>query len=155
MTLTCANETAYAVDLDRLEQQAVFLLDSLQLHPAVDLSITLVNEDVMEALHIEWMDEPGATDILSFPMDELRPAVDPEPGMLGDIVMCPAFVEADDQGHGMALPDRLEFLLVHGMLHLIGYDHATQAEYDQMWARQDLLLEEWHRVRPMGERGHG
>lgn len=155
MTLTLANETSYAVDLDRLELEAEFLLEALQLHPAVDLSITLVGADAMEALHIEWMQESGATDILSFPMDELRPSADPQPGVLGDIVMCPAFVEADDQGHGMALAQRLEFLLVHGMLHLIGYDHMTDAEYDVMFALQDDLLAQWHRAAAAGEDARG
>lgn len=155
MTLTLANETAYAVDLDRLEQEAEFLLGALQLHPAVDLSVTMVDSAVMEALHVEWMQEPGATDILSFPMDELRPSPDPEPGVLGDIVMCPEFVEADDQGHGMPLAQRLEFLLVHGMLHLIGHDHMTDAEYDVMFALQDDLLARWQLAALAGEASRG
>ena len=153
MTLTVENETSYVVDLESLEQQARFLIGALQLHPEVELSITMIDTAQMEALHVEWMDEPGATDILSFPMDELRPSDEPVAGVLGDIVICPEFVEADEQGHGMALSERIEFLLVHGMLHLIGYDHVTQEEYDAMFAFQDELLAQWKAVNQGSERG--
>lgn len=143
MTLSCENETNYQVDLDALRSEAEFLFGALQLHAETELSITLVGTADMEELHLKWMQEPGATDILSFPMDELRPSDDPEPGILGDIVICPEFVEADSDRAGMSLPERLEFLLVHGMLHLIGYDHATEDEYDAMFAFQDQLLQQW------------
>jgi len=148
MNLTCDNETDYSVDLERLTAEAVFLFGALQLHPDVELSITIISSEEMEALHMEWMDELGATDILSFPMDELRPSNNPEPGMLGDIVMCPEYVLADTPRHGMELAQRLEFLLVHGVLHLIGYDHQTEVEYEEMFAKQDVLLDQWHAVSP-------
>ena len=148
MNLTCDNETDYSVDLERLTAEAVFLFGALQLHPDVELSITIISSEEMEALHMEWMDELGATDILSFPMDELRPSNNAEPGMLGDIVMCPEYVLADTPRHGMELAQRLEFLLVHGVLHLIGYDHQTEVEYEEMFAKQDVLLDQWHAVSP-------
>ncbi len=153
MTLTLDNETDYVVDLATLERQARFLIDALRLHPEVELSITMIDTAQMEALHIEWMDEPGATDILSFPMDELRPSDAPEPGMLGDIVICPEYVVADNERHGMELAARIEFLLVHGMLHLIGYDHATDEEYTAMFAFQDELLAQWKSANQGSERG--
>ncbi|MDO8731981.1 MAG: rRNA maturation RNase YbeY [Actinomycetota bacterium] len=155
MTLTCENETNYQVDLEGLKAEAEFLFGALQLHPETELAITLISTADMEELHLEWMQEPGATDILSFPMDELRPSMDPQPGMLGDIVICPEFVEYDTQRPGMSLSQRLEFLLVHGMLHLIGYDHATEDEYDVMFAFQDELLVQWQGARGVvgGERG--
>ena len=138
MTLTLENETDYVVDLESLEQQARFLFGALRLHPEVELSI---------------MQEAGATDILSFPMDELRPSDIPEPGMLGDIVICPQYVELDTVRHGMELSERIEFLLVHGMLHLIGYDHATEEEYAAMFALQDELLAQWRIERQRSDRG--
>lgn len=143
MTLTCENETSYQIDLEALKAQAEFLFTALGLHADTELSITLVSTADMEELHLEWMQEPGATDILSFPMDELRPSAVPQPGILGDIVICPEFVEADTDRAGMSLTQRMEFLLVHGMLHLIGYDHATEDEYDVMFAFQDELLQQW------------
>ena len=153
MTLTLENETNYVVDLDSLEQQARFLFGALRLHPEVELSITMIDTQEMEALHIEWMQESGATDILSFPMDELRPSEHPEPGMLGDIVICPQYVESDAVRHGMELSERIEFLLVHGMLHLIGYDHETDEEYATMFALQDELLAQWRIERQGSDRG--
>jgi probable rRNA maturation factor len=153
MTLSLENETSFVVDLEALEQEARFLLGALRLHPEVELSITMIDTDEMEALHIEWMQEAGATDILSFPMDELRPSDNPEPGMLGDIVICPQYVESDADRHGMDLPERIEFLLVHGILHLIGYDHATDEEYATMFALQDELLARWRVVRQGSDRG--
>jgi probable rRNA maturation factor len=155
MNLTCDNETDYSVDLERLTAEAVFLFDALQLHPDVELSITIISSEEMEALHVEWMEETGATDILSFPMDELRPSDNPEPGMLGDIVICPEYVVSDTPRHGMELAQRIEFLLVHGMLHLIGYDHQTEAEYNEMFARQDVLLERWLLLNPTTGSAHG
>lgn len=143
MTLTFENETEVEVDSDAILAQAQFLLAALRLHPQTEMSITLVSTGDMEELHLEWMQEPGATDILSFPMDELRPSDDPQPGMLGDIVICPEFVQADPDRAGLSMRERLEFLLVHGMLHLIGYDHATQEDYDAMFAFQDELLQQW------------
>ncbi len=128
MNLTCENETDYHVELDALKEQALFLFSVLQLHPETELSITLVDSADMEGLPLEWMHEPGATGILSFPMDELRPSDDPQPGILGDIVICPECVAADPDRAGMSMPERMAFLLVHGMLHLIGYGHATQDE---------------------------
>ncbi len=143
MNLTCENETDYQIDLDALKAEAVFLISALHLHPDTELSITLVDSADMEELHLEWMREPGPTDILSFPMDELRPSEDPQPGILGDIVICPEFVAADPDRAGKSMGERMAFLLVHGMLHLIGYDHATEDEYEAMFAFQDRLLEQW------------
>ena len=98
----------------------------------------------------EWMDEPGATDVLSFPMDELRPGKDdeePEPGLLGDVVLCPqvAARQAHDAGHSTA--DELELLLTHGILHLLGYDHAEPDEEREMFGLQRQLLTSWREER--------
>ena len=147
MMLTCENETDHQIDLDAVRGEITFLLGALRLHPETELSVTFVSTSDMEELHLEWMHEPGATDILSFPMDELRPSDDPQPGMLGDIVICPDFVESDPERVGMSMAQRLEFLLVHGMLHLIGYDHATEDECDAMFAFQDQLLQRWRESR--------
>ncbi len=147
-TLAIANDSGVAVDTDGLTDLVAHLLASLRLHPACELSITLVDVDRMTDLHVEWMDEPGPTDVLSFPMDELRSApdgVEPEPGVLGDIVLCPDFIRAQAQEKGHSLDDELAFLVTHGMLHLIGYDHATQEDYDAMFALQDELLAAWSR----------
>lgn len=146
--IVVTNETSIECRCDDLAELAVFLMPRLRLHPQCELGITLVDVPRMTDLHIEWMDEPGATDVLSFPMDELRSAPEgvlPIAGTLGDIVLCPEFVKAQSDEKGHALDEELAFLVTHGMLHLIGYDHATAEEYDAMFALQDELLDEWKR----------
>jgi probable rRNA maturation factor len=134
------------VDVDRLVAQARFLLERLGLHPDTELSISLVDPDEMAQLHQQWMDLPGPTDVLSFPMDELRvpgPGEQPEPGVLGDVVICPqvASQQGAEAGHGTAA--ELELLLTHGILHLLGHDHAEPEEHAVMFGLQDELLRAW------------
>ena len=134
------------VDTALIGAQAAYLLDRLHLDPDVDVSILLVDEHEMARLHVEWMDEPGPTDVLSFPMDELRrpaPGEDAPLGTLGDIVLCPDFVRAQAVERGRTLDEELVFLTTHGVLHLLGYDHATEDDYAAMFALQDELLAEW------------
>jgi len=91
------NESGVDVDTERLVQLATFALDALRIHPQAELSILLVDEETMSAYHEKFMGEPGPTDVLSFPMDELRaPEADEEPpiGLLGDIVLCPTVTAA-------------------------------------------------------------
>ena len=140
------NETEVVCDLIALRALAVRLFAELRLHPDSELAITIVDVAHMTELHIEWMDEPGATDVLSFPMDELRSApvgVDPEAGMLGDIVLCPAFAAEQAAQKGRTIDEELQFLVTHGTLHLIGFDHATAEEETEMWALQDTLFDDW------------
>ena len=140
------DDAGVACDTHALAVLAGYLLDRLRLHPDCELGITLVDSERMSTLHEDWMHEPGATDVLSFPIDEVRPAepgLDPVPGVLGDIVLCPAFASAQAATAGRTLDEELQFLVTHGTLHLIGYDHATQEEYDAMFALQDDLLDGW------------
>src|SRR4051794_41941056 len=96
MSIEVNNETTFAVDEHELVQLSRHVLDSLRVHPQAELSLVLVDEEAMERLHVQWMDLPGPTDVMSFPMDELRPGRDdeePEPGLLGDVVLCPSVAE--------------------------------------------------------------
>lgn len=135
-----------SADADALLRQAAFLLDRLHLDPDAELSIALVDEAEMTRLHVEWMDEPGSTDVLSFPMDDLAPGDPLGPrvtGVLGDVIICPAVAarQADQAGH--EVNDELALLLTHGVLHLLGYDHAEPHEHERMFALQDSLLADW------------
>jgi probable rRNA maturation factor len=146
MTVEVVNETDVEVDVEALGAQARFVLDQLRIHPQAELSVVLVDEAAMTDLHVRWMDEPGPTDVLSFPMDELRPTKDeeePEEGLLGDIVICPQVADrqAAAAGHGRA--DELALLLTHGILHLLGYDHAEPDEHAEMFGLQARLLALW------------
>ena len=111
-----------------------------------ELSVTAVDEVRMAQLHREWMDEAGPTDVLSFPMDELRTApegAEPQQGILGDIVVCPQVAAGQAAEAGRTLDQELALLVTHAMLHLIGYDHADEEELQQMFTLQDLLLADW------------
>ncbi len=143
MSVDVLNESGVAVDEARLARLVAFDLEALFVHSEAEVSVVLVEVAAMEQLHVQWMDEPGPTDVLSFPMDELRPGTSEKPtpaGLLGDIVLCPAVAEAQAVEAGHSLMAELELLTTHGMLHLLGFDHAEPAERDEMFALQDELL---------------
>lgn len=134
------------VDTALLTRQAAYLLDRLHLDPDADLSILLVDEDEMARLHVEWMDEPGPTDVLSFPMDDLRAGDSAGPrveGILGDIVLCPTVAARQGEAAGHGAETELALLLTHGVLHLLGHDHAEPDEHERMFALQAELLDGW------------
>ena len=143
------NESAIAVDETVLQRLTDFNLAQLHVSPDAEVAIVLVDEGAMESLHVQWMDEPGPTDVLSFPMDELRPgsAENPTaPGLLGDIVLCPQVAEAQAQTAGHSLMDELILLTTHGLLHLLGFDHAEPDEEREMFGLQKSLIEGFARV---------
>jgi probable rRNA maturation factor len=146
VTIEVVNETDVEIDLDALEAEARFVLDRLRIHPLAELSVLLVDETTMAELHVRWMDEPGPTDVMSFPMDELRPTKDdeePAEGLLGDIVICPQVAQRQAASAGHPTDDELALLLTHGILHLLGYDHAEPEEHAEMFGLQARLLAEW------------
>jgi probable rRNA maturation factor len=114
------------------------------IHPESELSISLVDEEEMSALHMRWLNEAGPTDVLSFPMDELKPNSSADgPGLLGDIVLCPDYANKQARGAGHSLEEELEVLTVHGVLHLLGFDHRENEEKIAMFSRQEEILREW------------
>lgn len=143
MTIEVNNESGYEVDEAEVAGLARYVLDEMHVHPQTDLSVLLVDVDVMTDLHMRWMDEPGPTDVLSFPMDELRPGRDGEPsppGLLGDVVLCPEVAAQQARVAGHSTVEELLLLTVHGILHLLGYDHAEPDEEKEMFALQRRLL---------------
>jgi probable rRNA maturation factor len=157
VSIDIANESGVEVDEVALAAVARYVLDQLRIHPLAELSVLIVDERAMTELHERWMGEPGPTDVLSFPMDELRPPPlagahvgrggaeepGPAPGLLGDVVLCPqvAAVQARQAGH--SAQEELELLVIHGILHLLGYDHADPEEQATMFGLQDRLLKSW------------
>lgn len=121
---------------------ATFGISKMKLHPDCELAISLVDEEEMSSLNIQWMGQPGPTDVLAFPMDEIRQA-DQSPGLLGDIVLCPAYAEVEAARLGHSLQSELEFLTAHGFLHLLGFDHRQLVEEREMFALQEEILREW------------
>ncbi|MDD7384195.1 MAG: rRNA maturation RNase YbeY [Actinomycetaceae bacterium] len=145
------------VELDDISALAAFVLDQMRVHPQADLDVVLVDEAAMESLHLKWMDLPGPTDVLSFPMDELRPAPlteEPEPGLLGDIVVCPSVAARQALNAGHSTMDEILLLVTHGILHLLGYDHAEENQRKEMFDLQRHLLLMWLASRP-GHDGDG
>ncbi|HJU97108.1 MAG TPA: rRNA maturation RNase YbeY [Jiangellaceae bacterium] len=146
MTIEVNNETASDLDEKELSDLCRFVLDRMRIHPQAELAVLLVDPDTMEQLHVKWMDEPGPTDVLSFPMDELRPTPDdeePKPGLLGDVVLCPDVARRQAKQAGHSLEDELDLLTTHGILHLLGYDHAEPEEEKEMFDLQGQLLTDW------------
>lgn len=143
MSVEVLNESGRDVDEAEVGALARYVLDEMHVHPQADLSVLLVDTETMSRLHEQWMDEPGPTDVLSFPMDELRPGTEAEPtpaGLLGDVVLCPevAARQAAEAGHSTA--EELLLLTAHGILHLLGFDHAEPEEEKEMFALQRRLL---------------
>jgi probable rRNA maturation factor len=153
VSIEVSNESGVPVDAELVVSVARHALAALRVSPAAELSIIAVTTDTMAELHERWMDEPGPTDVMSFPMDELveesrRPdASDMGPALLGDIVLCPEFAKAQARSAGHSLDDELHLLTVHGVLHLLGYDHAEPDEEREMFALQATLLADWRRAR--------
>ena len=146
MSIEIQNESDVELDERRTQQLARFTMDRMRVHPLAELCVTAVDKDTIAALNAKWMDKDGPTDVLAFPMDELRPGLvneEPEEGILGDLVLCPevAAEQAETAGHPML--DELDLLTVHGILHLLGYDHAEPEEHREMFGLQAQLLEEW------------
>ena len=127
------------------------------MHPATEMCLRLVDESTMETLNRQWMDADGPTDVLAFPMDELTPGdVDRRPGR--GLPRRPRAVPAGGRAAGARAPaqprDEIDLLCVHGILHLLGYDHAEPDEHQEMFGLQTRLLAEWQGVRE-GQPLHG
>ncbi|XCB29906.1 rRNA maturation RNase YbeY [Arcanobacterium hippocoleae] len=130
-------------DAAEISALAEWVFVQMRVHPQTDLSIVLADEQTMSVLHEQWMDLPGPTDVLSFPMDELRPAppgIEPQEGLLGDIVICPSVAAMQARKSGHAAMEEILLLATHGILHLLGFDHAEETERKEMFALQRRLL---------------
>ncbi|MEU8248457.1 rRNA maturation RNase YbeY [Nonomuraea sp. NPDC048916] len=155
MSIEINNESGAEVDEEGIVELAGYMLGEMGINPLAEMSIMIIDEEAMAELHEKWMGEPGPTDVLAFPMDELRPGggargdaeVPTDPALLGDVVLCPqvAARQAAEAGHDTR--DELELLCTHGILHLLGYDHAEPDEHKEMFGLQARLLESWQEVR--------
>lgn len=144
MSIEVNNETEYDVDLQDVSALADSVLKAMYLHPETEVSVVFIDEEAMSALHVEWMDLEGPTDVMSFPMDEPRPGSASAPGengILGDIVICPTVAEAQAKAGGHSTHDEILLLTTHGLLHLMGFDHMEPDEKTEMFTLQRRLLE--------------
>jgi probable rRNA maturation factor len=146
VSIEILDESGSGLDVKHFSRLARFVMDQMRVHPLAELCIKAVDEDTIAELNEQWMEKEGPTDVLAFPMDELRPGLvneEPEEGVLGDLVLCPAVAERQGATAGHGTQAELELLTTHGILHLLGYDHAEPEEHKEMFGLQDQLLAQW------------
>jgi probable rRNA maturation factor len=146
VSIEVLNESGYDLDVDQLAKLARFVMDRMRVHPQAELCIKAVDEPTIAQHNEQWMEKEGPTDVLAFPMDELRPGLvdeEPEEGVLGDLILAPSVAERQGDAAGHGLVAEIELLTTHGILHLLGYDHAEPEEHREMFGLQAQLLAEW------------
>ncbi|WP_244929144.1 rRNA maturation RNase YbeY [Nocardioides sp. W7] len=151
MSIEVLDESGHDLDVQHLATLSRFVMDRMRVHPLAELCIKAVDEATIAELNEHWMEKEGPTDVLAFPMDELRPGLvdeDPEEGVLGDLVLCPAIAVTQGATAGHGTLAEIELLTTHGILHLLGYDHAEPEEHAEMFGLQDRLLAEWRAGSP-------
>lgn len=141
MTVEVTNRSGVKAPESEVESLLVFALDYMELHPECELSVTFVDDAEMEELHIKWMDEPGTTDVLSFPMD--MPEGRDDAVTLGDIVIDPIVAAEQAASAGHSTEHEIYILASHGLLHILGYDHADTDEEKIMFELQETIVKKW------------
>jgi probable rRNA maturation factor len=142
MPIEIANRSGLEMSGIDLISLLEYAMQAMGVNSQCELSVLLVDEAEMSELHIKWMDEPGPTDVLSFPMDEIRPNTQVI-GALGDIVLCPTIAQAQALAALHSFEKEIAVLSVHGLLHILGYDHANATEEREMFDLQDSIVKRW------------
>ena len=143
MTIEVTNTSGQLVPTAEMTSLMTHAMKALNLNPECDLNIAFVEDDYMTELHIKWMDEPGTTDVLSFPMD--MPEEPGEAVTLGDIVISPVVAAAQALTQGHSTEHEIYILATHGLLHIIGYDHADKTEEKVMFDLQEKIVTDWEK----------
>lgn len=140
------NEADADIEVAHLARLSRYVMAEMRLHPATEVCMRLVDTDTIAVMNKQWMGHDGPTDVLSFPFDELKPGRDdsePEDGYLGDIALCVDYAAKQAPDNGNSTLEEVELLTVHGILHLLGYDHAEPEEHREMFGLQTELLQRW------------
>ena len=144
MTIEITNKSGELVPTESVRDLLQNALVELKLHPDCELNLVFVDIEEMTELHIKWMDEGGPTDVLSFPMDM------PEPGneavTLGDIVIAPVVAAQQAATAGHSIDHEIFILAAHGLLHILGYDHAAPDEEKAMFSLQESLVKKYQEL---------
>jgi probable rRNA maturation factor len=141
MTIEITNKSGELVPTESVRGLLQNCLSELKLNAECEVNVVFVDIEEMTELHIKWMDEGGPTDVLSFPMD--MPASADEAVTLGDIVISPVVAAQQAATAGHATDREIFILATHGLLHILGYDHATAAEEKVMFALQEDLVKKY------------
>ena len=144
MAIEITNTSGQLVPSSELTSLITLAMAVLKLNSECDLNVGFIDDDYMTELHIKWMDEPGSTDVLSFPMD--MPENEEDIVTLGDIMISPAFAAVQAKSAGHSVEHEIFILAIHGLLHIIGYDHADPAEERVMFALQEEIVENWKKT---------
>jgi probable rRNA maturation factor len=143
MSIDLTNNSGVPIKEDEVDSLMAFALEYMELNPECVVNVTFVDEVEMTALHIEWMKESGPTDVLSFPMD--LPETTGEAVTLGDIIIAPTVAAAQAKTAGHTTEHEISILAVHGLLHILGYDHADKDEEKIMFALQESIVKKWEK----------
>ncbi len=159
MAIEIANESNLEVDEAALLSLARHTLEEMGVNPMAELSMLLVEPEAIAQLNKHWMEKDGPTDVLAFPMDDYEVdhgpghSDDDEPALLGDIVLCPTVAEKQAKTAGHRRDDELFLLTVHGILHLLGYDHGDPQSEREMFGLQGRLVLAWRDAQGIGDTG--
>ena len=142
MSVEVTNETIWDIDAKAFSDLGLWVMDQMRVSTQSDLTILFVDPDPIAELHERWMSLEGPTDVMSFPMDELRPGDGKTTmeGVLGDLVICPWVAAQQAAAAGHSTMREMMLLTIHGILHLLGYDHVTPEQERQMFGLQRQLL---------------
>ena len=140
MAVFLADEQGLEVDADDLVALTRHVLATMRVPDDMEVALLLVDSATIEGLNVQHLGKQGPTDVLAFPIDEPGEALPGAPAILGDVVLCPAVAHEQAAGLGRTPHDELRLLTVHGLLHLLGMDHAEPAEERDMFALTDELL---------------
>jgi probable rRNA maturation factor len=142
MSVEVTNETQWNIEPKIFSDLGIWVLDQMRVSTQSDLTVLFYEPEAIAELHERWMNLSGPTDVMSFPMDELRPGDGKTvvEGILGDIVICPEVARQQALAAGHTTMEEMLLLAIHGMLHLLGYDHTTSEQERQMFGLQRQLL---------------
>lgn len=146
MNVYLSDEQAVEVDLVELRALALHVLREQGVPAQSEVAVMLLDDDAMAVYNERFMSRPGTTDVLAFPLLALTPGTPPEwrhgdpPVALGDVLLCPAEIARRAPDHEVSPDEHLRRLLVHGLLHILGYDHETDADADAMESEERNLL---------------
>lgn len=148
MPIFCENTTTVAINEEEITAITQFTLQYLNISASVEVTLTFISDEEIAQLHEQWLDLPGATDVMSFPIDEIKPGYSPGNvhsfPVMGDIVIAPHFAARQAQEANRTFEQELQILTVHGLLHLAGYDHYSPQEHEEMFGIQEAIINQYN-----------
>ena len=137
-------QSACPLDVERWRSLAGAILNAEAVDGPGEASVIFVERDAMTTLNKIHMGVDGPTDVLSFPIDSDEQLIGVEDRLVGDVVICPEVALENAEDHAGSFDDEIALLITHGVLHLLGHDHAERVEEERMWKREkELLVEHW------------